>query len=325
MIYFVTTSGHGYTIERHLEAWGRDLVGRVLPTSYRQLLATHNHPRGIYVLTDMERLGLRATELAGALFRKLRAEGSIVLNDPTQARRRADLLQTLHSVGINRFRVVRATDRLDELRFPVFLRCADDHRGSRSKLLTTPDELRSAIAELSRTRYCFRDEHGKFRIFRWGPRRQRELLVTEFCDTADSSGIYRKYSAFALAGRIVPRHVFFGTQWMLKAPEVLTPETIEEEQQYIARNPHAVELREVFSLARIDYGRIDYSVYKGQIQVWEINTNPMITHRSDARVAERVRVQDDFSRRLSAVFRELEHMLMARRYADQTGERRRAA
>jgi hypothetical protein len=191
--------------------------------------------------------------------------------------------------------------------------------------LTTSDELRKAISEHSRTRWLFRDEHGKIRFFRWGPRRRRELLVTEFCDTADSNGVYRKYSAFALAGRIVPRHVFFGSQWMLKAAEMLTPETIEEEHRYIARNPHAVELREIFSLARIDYGRIDYSVCNGQIQVWEINTNPMITHRSDGRVASRIRVQDEFSRRLTAVFRELEQMLVARQYADQPGAQRRAA
>lgn len=325
MIYFVTTRGHAYTIERHLQAWGRELVGRVRPITYRQLLGTSKHPRGIYLLTDIERLEPRATEQAAALYHRLRAEGSIVLNDPANVKRRADLLQALHRAGVNRFRVSRAIDALDDMRYPVFLRCADDHRGSRSNLLTGPSELQAVIAAQSRTRWLFRDEHGKFRIFRWGPRRRRELLVTEFCDTADSAGVYRKYSAFAVAGRIVPRHLFFGSHWMLKAPELLTPETIEEERRYVARNPHAVELREIFALARIDYGRIDYSLCDGQIQVWEINTNPMITHPSDARVAARIPVQEDFSRRLSAVFRELEQMLLARHYAGQRSERRRAA
>ncbi|MEX2172585.1 MAG: hypothetical protein WD851_24915 [Pirellulales bacterium] len=322
MIYFVTTSGHPYTIERHLEAWGRELIGRLQPISYRQLLGTSRHPRGVYLLTDIERLGPRATDRAAALYRRLRGEGSIVLNDPAQVRRRADLLQTLHSAGVNRFRVFNSTDALEDVRYPVFLRCADDHRGNRSSLLTGPGELHAAIAEQGRTRWLFRDEHDKFRFFRWGPRRRRELLITEFCNTADSTGMYRKYSAFALAGRIVPRHVFFGTHWMLKAPELLSPEAIQEERRYLARNPHAVELREIFALARIDYGRIDYGICDGQIQVWEINTNPMITHRSDARIAARVPVQEDFSRRLSGVFRELEQMLLVQRYA---GQRRRAA
>jgi hypothetical protein len=320
VIYFVTTRAHAYTIKRHLEAWGRDLVGHVRPVSYRKLFGASRHPRGIYLLTDIERLGPRAIERAGALYRRLRAEGSIVLNDPVNVRRRADLLQTLHAAGINRFRVFLTTDALDGVRYPVFLRCADDHRGNRSDLLTTPDELREAIAEHSRTRWLFRDEHGKFRFFRSGPRRRGELLITEFCDTANSSGVYRKYSAFALAGQIVPRHLFFGTQWMLKAPELISPETIEEEKRYVANNPHAFELREIFSLARIDYGRIDYSVCNGQIQVWEINTNPMITHPSDARVAARIPVQVDFSRRLAAVFRELEQLL-TRRCAGQVAQR----
>jgi hypothetical protein len=325
VIYFVTTSGHGYTIERHLEAWGRELAGRVQPMSYRQLLSTRRHPRGLYLLTDIERLGRRISEQAAVLYRRLRSDGSIVLNDPAQVRKRADLLRTLHSAGINRFRAFRATDALDDLRYPVFLRCADDHRGSRSSLLSGPAELHAAIASQSRTRFFFRDEHSKFRFFRWGPRRRRELLVTEFCDTADSSGVYRKYSAFALAGRIVPRHLFFGTQWMLKAPERITPETVEEEKAYVAQNPHAVELREIFALARIDYGRIDYGVCNGRIQVWEINTNPMITHPSDARVAQRIPVQEAFARRFAAVLRELEQMQLARRYSGQRSERRRAA
>ena len=41
-------------------------------------------------------------------------------------------------------------------------------------------------------------------------------------------------------------------------------------------NPHEAELRAIFKLARIDYGRIDYGIKDGQIQVWEINTNPML-------------------------------------------------
>lgn len=321
MIHFATTSGHSYTIEHHLKAWGRDLVGRLRTVCYRQLLSEAKHPRGIYVFADIERLGTKQKDRAAELYRRLRAAGSIVLNDPAEVKLRAELLTTLHEGGVNRFGVHRANDDLSAVRYPVFLRCANDHRGSRTKLLTGPDELRAAIADQSRTRILFRDEQGKFRAFRWGPRRRRELLITEFCDTADSMGVYRKYSAFAVAGRIVPRHLFFSDKWMLKAPKLITPETVEEERRYVARNPHAVELREIFSLARIDYGRIDYGVCNGKIQVWEINTNPMITHPKDARIAQRLMVQENFSRRLSGVFRELEQMLLAR----HVEVRRRAA
>jgi hypothetical protein len=289
------------------------------------MLDATSYPRGIYVFADIERLGTRATCHAAELYRRLRFEGSIVLNDPAKVRLRADLLQSLSDADINQFRCYGVNESLDEVRFPVFLRCANDHRGNRTGLLATADQLRAEIANQVRTRFCFHDEHGKFRVFRWGPTRRRELLITEFCDTADSNGIYRKYSAFALAGRIVPRHVFFGTRWMLKAPELLTEEFIAEERKVVLSNPHATELREIFAIARIEYGRIDYGLHNGNIQVWEINTNPMITHRSDARVPERVPVQEEFSRRLSSAFRELEQVLLERRRIPHRIEHRRAA
>lgn len=325
MIYFITTSGHTYTIGRHLQAWGRELVGRVQAISYRRLLSTSSFPHGIYVFADIERLGSRATSRATELYRRLRFEGSTVLNDPGKVLLRTGLLRSLHDAGVNRFRCFGVNEPLDAVRFPVFLRCANDHRGSRTGLIDSAEQLKTEIANQVRTRFFFHDEHGKFRFFRWGPTRRRELLITEFCDTADSNGIYRKYSAFSLAGRIVPRHLFFGTQWMLKAPELFTEELIAEERKYVISNPHATELREIFATARIDYGRIDYGLHNGKIQVWEINTNPMITHRSDARVPERVPVQEEFSRRLSSAFRELEQALLERRRIQQPAILRRAA
>ena len=51
---------------------------------------------------------------------------------------------------------------------------------------------------------------------------------------------------------------------------------IRAEARYVAENPHADEIRKIFEIARIDYGRIDYSLKNGQIRVWEINTNPVI-------------------------------------------------
>ena len=34
------------------------------------------------------------------------------------------------------------------------------------------------------------------------------------------------------------------------------------------------QLREIFDLAQIEYGRIDYGMLDGKVQCWEINTNP---------------------------------------------------
>jgi hypothetical protein len=47
--------------------------------------------------------------------------------------------------------------------------------------------------------------------------------------------------------------------------------------EFFNTNPHEAWIREMFAIAHIDYGRIDYGILNGKPQVWEINTNPMIT------------------------------------------------
>ena len=44
-------------------------------------------------------------------------------------------------------------------------------------------------------------------------------------------------------------------------------------------NPHEEAIRNAFKMARIDYGRIDYGMLNGQMQVWEINTNPFMVYK----------------------------------------------
>jgi hypothetical protein len=104
-----------------------------------------------------------------------------------------------------------------------------------------------------------------------------DLLIVEYCQTADERGMFRKYSAFCLAGKIIPRHLLHGGNWMLKTPDVITAETVAEERVYQTGNPHERQVGEIFKLANIDYGRIDYSLCGERIVTWEINTNPLIT------------------------------------------------
>ena len=114
------------------------------------------------------------------------------------------------------------------------------------------------------------------RWLRWFGPPQDELLLTEFCDTTDAAGVYRKFSTFIVGGRILPRHLFFSRQWMVKSWQLQKERYLREEAEYLDANPHEPQLRQIFSVARVDYGRIDYSLLDGQIQTWEINTNPMI-------------------------------------------------
>src|SRR5262249_60618286 len=87
--------------------------------------------------------------------------------------------------------------------------------------------------------------------------RREHLLVVEFCDSVDHSGIYRKYGAFIVGDRIIPKSVQFGRHWVQKSADLKTPDLVQEEAEYVERNPHEACLREIFRLAGIEYGRMD--------------------------------------------------------------------
>ena len=108
--------------------------------------------------------------------------------------------------------------------------------------------------------------------------------MVEFADTAGPDGLYHKYGAYYVAGRVVPRSLVFRSDWMVKAarrPEVPVWEHVALEREYLDTNPHEPWIRDIFSAAHIDYGRIDYSMHGDRPTVWEINTNPTpIAHES---------------------------------------------
>jgi hypothetical protein len=84
---------------------------------------------------------------------------------------------------------------------------------------------------------------------------------------------------------------------MVKAADLTEPAHLAEELAYIDSNPHAGILGEVCRLANIGYGRIDYSLLDGRVQVWEINTTPAFANYS----AEDT-VRDAASQRFLALF-----------------------
>jgi len=69
----------------------------------------------------------------------------------------------------------------------------------------------------------------------------------------------------------------YGRDWVLRRHSAeYTRDSIEEERLFMNLNPHADQLRDIFQISGIQYGRIDYSVLNGQVQTWEINTLPML-------------------------------------------------
>ncbi|HUG12460.1 MAG TPA: hypothetical protein VMM36_15690, partial [Opitutaceae bacterium] len=148
---------------------------------------------------------------------------------------------------------------LDEtVRYPVFMRFEDQHIGALTPLLKTRAEAEDWIAQLAAD----------------GEQMDR-IIATEFVETIDHQRLYRKFGAFRIAGKIVPRHMFVGTHWEVKqATNTKSAFRRREEYGYLRENPHADRILEIFDMAGLQYGRIDYALKDGRIQVWEINDNP---------------------------------------------------
>lgn len=257
MIHFLVTRSYAGPIASYLETWGRDVAPRLRIVHYETLPRTTRLGRGTYVFSDLERLAPAQLELARLVCGRVRDAGCRILNDPSVALRRYDLSRRLHEEGVNDFRAYRLDECPPAPRFPVFLRGEDDHDGSMTDLIHSRQELDQAIA---------------------GLRSRSGLLVVEYCHTAETSGIYRKYSAMKVGEAIVPRHVLFTGKWVSKYADLVEEPYVREEADYLRTNPHEAQLRRIFGIAGIDFGRVDYGVAAdGSLRVWEINTNPNIT------------------------------------------------
>jgi hypothetical protein len=256
VIFYLVTREHGYTIRPYAEGWDRL---RLL--AYQDLFASAQCDAGTYVFTDLDRLTPSEQGLAVSIWRQLAAHAPAVrlLNDPARVPARYELLCALAHAGINRYRAWSVSEDLGRIRFPVFVRVANEHTGSLTPLLRTDAELTRAL-----------------RWARLQGYRPRDLLVVEFCDTADEHRVFRKYSAFVVGDEVLPRHLFMSRRWLIKKPDLESESFDRERDAYLKANPHAAKLLAICRRVGIDYGRVDYSMLGDDPQVWEINTNPTV-------------------------------------------------
>ena len=271
MILFLLCRAGNHTVRDSYLYEFPGITGRVHVLNYEGVLRQRILPYGCYVFTDMDRAppdmltGIRAFhDFLGTLGSAVRC-----INHPTHSLQRFALLRTLFEHGINDFDAYRVDESRRPERYPVFLRREDVHDGPLGDPIGDPSALEDEIGNLLRQGH---------------PR--EHLLAVEYCDVRDRQGVIRKYGAFFVDGTVVPRHVVISTHWVAKytdpeavASQISRETQLREEAQYVADNPHAEQITEIFRLARIDYGRIDYSFKDGAIRVWEINTNPVIAER----------------------------------------------
>jgi hypothetical protein len=290
MLHFLTMADNRGPIRRYLRWWGGDLRGRVRLIPYERIADPSALPDGSYIFGDLERLPLPGLDKAGAIFDALARRGARVrlLNRPGAALRRRELLRALHANGINRFNVHDIDAPRDAIRFPVFIRSMRQHTGPLSALLRDAATLDAALATAKA-----------------GGADGSDLLIVEYLDTR-SGDLYRKYSVAKIGDVLLAQHIFFNRNWVVKGTPHWPPEHIREDEEFMLANPHAASIGPIFDLARIDFGRIDYAVLDGAVQVWEINTVPMILLHRKYYGPVRVPAKEAWARRFNAALAALD-------------------
>lgn len=229
--------------------------------SYEDMFRRGSVPLGAYIFTALDQLTETETELVCRLHQSLEGAAPALprLNHPARWKGRLALLDAAFDAGINPFRATRLGSARPR-RFPVFLRSESQHSGSLSPLLHDAAALRRAVLA------------AMLRGSRYG-----DLLVMEYCHTADGDGVFRKYSAMIVGNAIVPRSLTASRDWITKVDGRFTDRTAAAaDRQYVLENPHEAWLRSVATLAGVEYGRADYAMLDGRPVLWEVNTNPTI-------------------------------------------------
>lgn len=290
--YLVPTKFRGHSVDNFLATWGKALQGRLCPIPYRVFFRADMLKPGAMIFTHFEGLSLPELELIRSFHARQAKAGAsfLLLNDPARTLDRYQLGMRLFEENINNFRPRYLDEDLSSIRFPAFVRLANEHGFWDSRLVDDETGLHRTL-EILRSKA---PDLGS-----------RDAIVVEFCDTSNE-GLFRKYSALRIGDEIIPRHVLFSSRWLTKYPDIIDAEKVAEELEFVRKFEHDALLRPVFDLAGVDYGRIDYSFQDGALRVWEINTNPVIVPPPDEIHPDRMKSQTESAERIVAAFERLE-------------------
>jgi len=287
MIRFLHSRGHGYTVKEVKSASAAPVIRCM---HYDALIRSGSLPGGTYIFTDVDRLSFWDVEHAGHLYLQMKSAGLRVLNNPAVVRTRYPLLRALHAARLNDFNAYRVDEIGAIERYPVFVRKIQGHRAPLSDLLQTREELQKAIDAA---------------IGAGTPR--ENVLVVEYAAEPLRPGLFRKLSAFRIGDAVVPHISVHDTAWLVKYGRKFDniEDLYQEELTLLKTNPYAEHLKKVFDIAGIEYGRADFGLHRGRIQVYEINTNPHVSppsaHPSPSRIKSMKLVWETYLAALRAV------------------------
>ncbi len=246
MIHFFTTRSHAYTLELYLQIWGRDLRDRIAPPRYYEELPFR--PRlnpGVYIFTDLERLGPVETELRSKRHHQLLRPAGRVCCSTIPRKRCADTICSAPCTpGLNRFNARKIDDgTTSRLNSPLFLRNDSDHKAPsrRCSMMQAksirPSPRRSHKAKTATSFYSVQYVDTRT------PRALSQILL-----------LPRRASLHSSPPHSHPR---MGRQ---NTSIRSTRLRIEEEMTFCNPNRTPTQLERIFDIANVDYGRIDYAV-----------------------------------------------------------------
>ena len=270
MIIFLVTDEHRYPLQDVAED---SKETRVQITGYNEVFAASHLPRATYIFTDLDRLPAWRVRQAAKLYRGLRDQGVRVLNDPALLPSRSGLLRRLALSGFSRFNAFRVEEGTIPARLPVFLRAEGAHDAPLSDLLYTWDAVRQAIDAA---------------LADGAP--VTSLLLVEFAAEPVQPGLYRKLSLFKVGPASFADTCVHDTHWCVKYGKtgIASPELYADELRIVRENPFRAAVEPAFELARIEFGRADFGLVGGQVQLYEINTNPTIARPPDHPSSDRI-------------------------------------
>ena len=263
MFQWWQADSEGFPLEKRYAAGrGKEIAHRYQVVDYRDLSKPLTLTGRAHLFSALDQLSMVERKAVAEIWDQVRNDRPRVhlLNDPRRVLTRFNLLRKLHAEGLNGFRVFRAADARLVDQFPVFVRSDRKHNGALTGIIHSADALRKSIIAL-RARGEDVDD----------------LMIVEYVDARDDDGLYRKYAAFRVGNRILTSHVLAHQHWMVKSEgSERTMVTARDEERFRAETTHNAWIRQVFELAGIDYGRLDFGIVKGVPQAWEINMQPTL-------------------------------------------------
>ena len=257
MLYFLVPEGDAWAPSDYIRRAG--IEDRASVITFEEILDLDALPFGGFVYAGINRLGpAMAAFLAAVADHVEEATGLAPLNHPTKSLRRYELIRALYDRGMIPYTAYGAWEDFDEVRFPAFVRPREED--------SYEPQLRESLRGLQK-------DIGHHLLDGRGP---EEIVVIEYADTA-VDGDFTKYSAYGIGRQIVATSLDRGRFWAMRRSYCdIDFEMLADEERYVLESPHEEALREVFDLAHIGFGRIDYSMLDGQLVCWEINTLPLL-------------------------------------------------